>query len=122
MKSLAALFAVIAVTHLSYDPLSMIVGSPQEWFYILRGVEGATVFALLAKAQASILWGLVCLWGAMENSLTAICGVGYMVSATEPGRFAGLCDTQTGLPLYVLSLGIALALAAFIQERANAER
>lgn len=34
MKSLAALFAVIAVTHLAYDPLSMIVGSPQEWFYI----------------------------------------------------------------------------------------
>lgn len=121
MKRLAVLFAVIAVTHLAYDPLSMIVGSPQEWFYILRGVEGATVFALLAKAQASLLWGLVCLWGAMESSLTAICGVGYMVSPTTPAQFSGLCDAQTGLPLSVLTVGIALALAAFIQERANAK-
>lgn len=121
MKSLAALFLVIAVTHIAYDPLAMIFGTPQEWFYILRGIEGATVFAILAKAQASLLWGIVCMWGAMENSLTAICGAGYMMSPSTPARFTGLCDTQTGLPLSVLTVGIALALAAFIQERANAE-
>lgn len=122
MKRLAVLFLVIAVTHLAYDPLAMIVGSPQEWFYILRGVEGATVFALLAKAHESMLWAVVCLWGAMENSLTAVCGAGYMLSPATPDRFSGLCDLQTGLPLSVLTVGIALALAAFIQERANAER
>lgn len=122
MKRLAILFAVIAVTHLAYDPLSMIVGSPQEWFYILRGVEGATVFALLAKAQASLLWGIVCLWGALESSLTAICGVGYMVSPTTLAKFSGLCDAQTGLPLSLLTVAVALVLAAFIQEQAHAER
>ena len=122
MKRLVALFLVVAMTHIAYDPLSMIVGSPQEWFYILRGIEGATVFAMLAKAQASLLWVGVCLWGTLENSLTSVCGMGYMVSPTTPSRFSGLCDTQTGLPLSLLTVGIALALAAFIQERANAER
>lgn len=121
MKRLAVLFFVIAMTHIAYDPLSMIFGSPQEWFYILRGIEGATVFAMLAKAQASLLWIGVCLWGALENSMTAVCGVGYMVRPTTPAHFSGLCDTQTGLPLSVLTVGIALALAAFIQERANAK-
>lgn len=119
---MAALFAVIAVTHLAYDPLSMIGGSPQEWFYILRGVEGATVFALLAKAQASLMWGIVCLWGAFENSLTAVCGVGYMVSPTTPAQFSGLCDAQTGLPMSLLTVVVALVLAAFIQEQVHAER
>lgn len=121
MKALAVLFLVIAVTHIAYDPLAMIFGTPQEWFYILRGIEGATVFAMLAKAQASLLWVFVCLWGAMENSLTAVCGAGYMLSPVATSRFSGLCDVQTGLPLSVLTVGIALALAAFIQERANAE-
>ncbi len=122
MKSLAALFLVIAMTHIAYDPLAMLFGTPQEWFYVLRGIEGATVFALLAKAHASLLWLVVCLWGAFENSLTAVCGLGYMASQETPAKFSGLCDAQTGLPLSVLTVAIALVLAAFIQERGHAER
>lgn len=127
-KGLATLLLVLVLgTHYAPELLADLYGDPAKaaraLFYVARGIEGsvlfATVWALAPRKPRGAFVGitLACCWGALEEAQTAVCrlSIGIANTATA-GRFSGLCDAATGLPIYALTMFLALALAAFSQE------
>lgn len=117
MKGLAvALLFVLAVTHFGYDAIAL--GYPDQaaaakaWFYMLRGIEGVVLFAVVAYLTKSLPVLLVCLLGMFEEGMTAACRAGKPIGES-PGyaAFSGLCGQEwhtVGLVgLGLVALGIA---------------
>lgn len=120
MKHLAVpLLLLVAVTHFGYEVLAMAYqqqeAAARAWFYVLRGVEGLVLFALIASLVRSRAVIAVCILGASEESLTAACRVSKPIGEL-PGYapFAGLCGREwyfAGLiALGLVALGIAYDL------------
>lgn len=114
----AILLLIVAITHYGYDPICTVVPflghSAKGVFYILRGFEGAILFAVIWYLRPA-LWA-VCLWGLLEEGETAVC----RIAAGFPGvpvatAWSGLCGDLTGLPLYML--GIVYAAILVTRER-----
>jgi hypothetical protein len=111
-RSAAWLLLLVAFTHYAADPLSAWLGfRAATWFYVLRGLEGAALFWLLRRLSPARAWRWCCTWGAVEEMLTAGCGAAMMLRPVYPGPFQGLCDAQTGLPLYQIGVAAAAVLA-----------
>ena len=111
------MLALIAGTHLLPDPLGALTGiDPSTWFYVLRGIEGAGLCILVwrLRRRPSRVWKAICAWGLIESLLTSACGVAYMVRPAYPGPYEGLCDAETGLPIYAISVIIAAGLAMLV--------
>lgn len=120
MRSLAvALLLLIAATHYGYDLISLAYSQPEAaakaWFYILRGIEGAALFlvvAVMAKHRAVLI---VCLLGSSEEGLIALCRASKPIGGV-PGYapFTGLCGQEwyfVGLiAMGLTALGIAYDL------------
>lgn len=105
---------LIAVAGMHYSPDVLAAGGwgdAPTWFYILRGVFGAGVFWVWRNAKPSRVWWGLCVWGFVEESMVSTCGTLYLAKPVLPGGFEGLCDKQTGLPLYAIGLTIVAVLA-----------
>ena len=121
-KALAiGLLVLVCVTHYLPDNLGAMYPDPQAatkaWFYVLRGVEGACLFLLVAILSGGwivrTVWA-VCAWGFAEEAQTALCRLSKPIT-TVPGveLFSGLC----GKEWYVAGLFAALVIGAFILDR-----
>lgn len=106
---------VVAVTHFG---TVMLDGPQQEqWgFYILRGVEGAVLFGLLALELKDKPWGrlalFACILGAFQEAETAVCGAflyGYNESTPD-----GLCIAKFGIWPYALA---GATIAVFLMRK-----
>lgn len=134
MKRLASLLLVLCViTHYAYEPLAEFYTDPDHAaraiFYALRGVEGAVLYGLVwrlawclarkrAAYSAAAFGGvsLACAWGVLESAQTAVCRVAVGIGeAAESERYSGLCDAATGLPVYGLTMLVALVVASLVQ-------
>ena len=106
MKSLAAiLLLVVALVHYGYDLIAIgyenATQAAKAWFYILRGAEGAVLFAVIA-ALAHQRWGrrswvvaLPCIWGMAEEAQTSICRLGKPTTESPRNElFSGLCGSE----------------------------
>lgn len=107
------LLVVISVCHYGYAPLCDLVpalrGQERGVFYTLRGIEGAVLFLVIWRLRP-ILWPYV-LWGAFEESETAVCRISAGFPATPTGSpWTGLCDQVTHWPLSMLGIVIAAIL------------
>lgn len=114
MRLAVGLLLLVALTHYGYEPIAAlwpgnVAGAV---FYILRGIEGAGLFALLV-AHPHYGWPvqLVAAWGFVEEAQTAICRIGKGVMtapAVEP--YQGLC----GWPAYSIGVILMAAIAAVL--------
>lgn len=118
MRLAAALLLLVALTHFAYDHIAQAYGDPpaaaRAWFYLLRGIEGAGLFAVIA-CLARNRWVLaVCCLGMFEESQTSICRAARPI-AERPAveLFQGLC----GEPWYGAGLFLAALVAASLIDR-----
>lgn len=92
-----ALLLLVAATHYGYAPLAVAFddtdAAARALFYVFRGVEGTALFALVGVLSRHPAVWAVCLWGAVEESQTAVCrlGAGIDTDASAVDLFAGLC-------------------------------
>jgi hypothetical protein len=120
MRLAMLLLALVAGCHYLYDPLSLLyekqAAAAPAIFYILRGIEGAALFAIIATLRKSPMVLAVCAWGMYEESQTAICRLSRGI-ANQPayGIFEGIC----GRGWYSIGLIVALALATLCLDREN---
>lgn len=105
----AALLLLVAVTHYGYpDPASW-------WFYILRGIEGAVLFLVIAWHSKGLLF-LAALWGALEEAQTGVCGY---LSMNEPTTDQQLCIQAFGPWPYALLAATAIVYLWGNRDRKN---
>lgn len=120
MKRLAVpLLVVVAATHFGYDVLALAYqqqeAAARAWFYVLRGLEGFVLFAVIAAQTRERALFAVCLLGMSEESLTAACRVSRPIGEI-PGYepFVGLCGRgwyfAGVIALGLLALGLAYDL------------
>lgn len=113
------LLLLVAVTHFGYELIALGYeqrdAAARAWFYILRGVEGAALFGVIASLVRSRAVLAVCILGLSEESMTAACRASKPIGESlgyEP--FAGLCGQEwyfAGLiALGLVALGIAYDL------------
>ena len=99
-----ALFAAVLVTHYGYY-----LAQPEHVeavFYVLRGIEGAILFAIIASYMRDVLAVAACWLGVFEESQTAVCGMtGYGI---EVPYASGLCLEQFGYWPYAVFAASAL--------------
>jgi len=83
-------------------------------YYMLRGIEGTALFAVVAILARNRWVFLVCLFGMFEESQTTICRAAKPI-AERPAveLFKGLC----GEPWYGAGLFIALLLATCMADK-----
>ena len=110
MKLAVFLLLLVAATHYGYDVLAMSYADPVQagkaWFYILRGVEGAALFGIVAAMAKRPAVFIVCLFGMVEESQTAICRASLPI-AEQPAvaAFSGLCGSSWAMAwLFALAL------------------
>jgi hypothetical protein len=106
------LLLVVGVTHFGYDWIAKLYeqqdAAARAWFYMLRGVEGAALFGVIATLARSAAVFAVCLLGMFEESLTTACRASKPIGESLGyAPFAGLC----GREWYFAGL-IALGLVA----------
>ncbi len=110
----ALLLLAIAATHYGYDVacavLPSMAHSAKGLFYVLRGCEGAVLFAVIAYLRPAVF--PVCLWGMVEEGETAICRLasGPLDKAPLATAWSGLCGDEIGVPLYMLGITAAAIL------------
>jgi hypothetical protein len=117
-------------THYGYDPLASLYSDPsltiaederrvaqaaRDWFYVLRGFEGTFLFALVGLLAGRPLVWAVCLWGAIEELQTAVCGMAYPLRMPPYESFRGLC----GNGWYSIGLFVSALIAVKILDRGN---
>jgi hypothetical protein len=103
---------MVACTHYGYDHLAALYPEPARVtgaiFYVLRGLEGAALFAVVGILSRS--WWVVasCLWGAVEEGQTAVCrlAAGIDVKQSVP-LFNGLCGQEA----YWMGIAAAAVIA-----------
>lgn len=125
------LLVLVVVTHYSYELLATMYSDQQAaakaWFYILRGVEGCLLFAVIwtlcpRKPRAAFVGAsIACAWGMLEEAQTAACRIAMPIAniASAPA-FRGLCDVVTGWPIYAATMFAALVVASLAQESGDA--
>lgn len=110
------LLLTVCVVHFGYDWIAKAYPDPEAaakaWFYMLRGLEGVILFALLAYAFRHRAVIALCLLGMFEEGMTTACRASKPISGVlgyEP--FSGLCGPEWyRLGLCLLGL-IALGMA-----------
>lgn len=117
MKPLSVLLLIaVALTH--YGPELIALGYPNQeaaakaWFYMLRGLEGAILFAVIASIKKTRAVLAVCALGFWEESLTVACRASKPIGDSPAWLpFSGLCGQEWYFS-GAIALGIvALALA-----------
>ena len=93
-----ALLVVILLTHYGYPDKEA-----SWWFYIFRGIEGTILFLTIYCPTKNAVVSFACIWGALEEASTAVCGFVEMGSQ-EQGQ---LCIQAFG-PLPYAVIGSAL--------------
>jgi hypothetical protein len=114
------LLVLIAGTHYFYEILASAYqdqgAAARAIFYALRGIEGAALFVVIGLlARRPLVW-LVCLWGAFEESQTAVCRLARGID-NVPGyeAFQGLC----GNGWYTLGLMAMAGLAGHMLDKGD---
>ena len=118
MRLAAALLFLIAIVHYAYDPLASAytdkATAARGIFYVLRGVEGSALFILIGLLIRRPLVMAICLWGALEEAQTSVCGMAHGLVDKHPYEpFVGLC----GAEMYWLGVVIAACLAVMLLDR-----
>lgn len=107
----ALLLLAIGVTHFGYELIAKLYqdpGASKAWFYILRGMEGAFLYAVVMVLANSRAVAAVCSLGMIEEGLTAACRLSKPIGEVPAHiPFQGLC----GEGWYTSGL-IALAVVA----------
>lgn len=120
MRLAALLLVLVAATHYGYAPIAALFEDQDQaaraLFYVFRGLEGAALYAVIAfLVRHPAVWA-VCLWGAIEESQTAVCRLSSgIANEVRVDLFDGLC----GPGWYGLGVCIAAGLAASVVQGAR---
>jgi len=111
------LLAIVLVTHYGYY-LCATPTQAEAVFYVLRGIEGALLFAIIGASSKSMIMSAACWLGVFEESQTAVCGMtGYGI---EVPLASGLCIEQYGYwPYAVVAASAITYLWAHRDDRPN---
>lgn len=98
------LLAAVLITHYGYYLAQP--DNVEAVFYVLRGIEGAVLFAIIATYMREMFAVAACWLGVFEESQTAVCGMtGYGI---EVPFASGLCLEQFGYWPYAVFAASAL--------------
>lgn len=116
MRRATALLLLVAGTHYGYAPLASLFDDPdaaaRALFYVFRGLEGMALFVIVGMASRHPAVWAVCLWGAVEESQTAICRLGAGIdSDVGVALFDGLCGANWYWCGVVVAASFAMWLA-----------
>lgn len=118
MRLAAVLLLLVVLCHYTDSHLAQGYANPdaaaRAIFYMLRGVEGAALFVIVAGLARNRWVFAVCLFGMFEESQTTICRAAKPI-AERPAveLFKGLC----GEPWYGVGLFVAIVLAMHMADR-----
>ncbi len=124
MRLAVALLVLVGVTHfgpswiaLSYEQQE---AADRAWFYMLRGLEGVALFAVIACTYRYRAVIAVCLSGMFEEGMTTACRASKPIGGVLGYElFSGLCGREWyRLGLVLLGL-VALGLAYEIGRKAR---
>lgn len=119
------LLVVVVVTHFGYDPIagfydpSRQLAAAKAWHGVLRAIESCVLYGVVwyifpwAPVVARYAISIVCAWGILESGQIAACRLQFPMDRPPPdtGMYSGLCDLLSGLPLYMITLLVALSIA-----------
>ncbi len=121
------LLIIVLVTHMGYQPIGDLYTDPvragKAWHHVLRAFPEATLLYMLVWLLTP--WkplarrygvSMACAWGIFESFEIAACRLQFPVSQPPPSikPYIGLCDIATGKPVYMLTVGAVIAIAALI--------
>lgn len=119
MKLAVLLLVLVGGTHFAPDWIAIAYeqqdAAARAWFYMLRGIEGVGLFAILATLARSYAVFAVCLLGMFEEGMTTACRASKPIGEfLGYAPFSGLCGPEwyrVSLALLgVMSLGLAYEL------------
>jgi len=123
------LFGLTLGRHHGVDVVATLFDEPlfarRALFYAAGGIVGAALYALVwlltpwRPAETRIAVALVCCWGIMEESQTAICriGLGLGQPAPDGAMWRGLCDQLAGVPVSTMTLVLPVLIAYGLAQR-----
>lgn len=126
------LLCVIGAVHYGVDPLAQhftdAASARRALFYVAQGLKGVSLFALIAfmapRRITAIPLYLVCLWGAVEDSLVAGCRLARGIETSlDLGPWRGACSSGLQEPTFLFGPVIgAIAAGALLWEFDDAGR
>jgi hypothetical protein len=123
------LLVLVVLTHYSYDLIASFyanqLAAAKAWHSVLRAGEGTllylVVWSLVPLKPTAVRYGaaVACAWGVFESAQIAVCRLQYPMDRPPPDTalYTGLCDTATGLPIYMLTVFIVLCIAVLRKRR-----
>jgi hypothetical protein len=117
------LLVLVVTTHYGYALIANAYADPlvasKSWHSVLRAVESTVlylaVWSLTPREPVGVrcATAIACIWGAAESAQIAGCRLAFPMGQPPPGvsLYTGLCDTATGLPIYMLTVSIVLLVA-----------
>lgn len=106
------LLALLALRHYG----SELVEARWHAFTSVGGLIACLLLWQIKGKRWSMIWW-VCMFGISEEAQVFVCQATAAAEQVQAPRFSGLCEAQTGLPLYTLGLMVLAALAALWLDR-----
>lgn len=107
------LLALLAMTHYAYD----FFPRRHETALAFHGLLTVVLLWQLRGPSGRLLW-LVCLFGIVEGAQVFACQLALnWRAAPDVARFAGVCDSFSGVPLYGWGLVALVWLAAYVHDK-----
>ena len=124
------LLLIVALTHIAPDLIGSLypeanqVRAATAWHSVLRAVEATFLYLIVwllipwTPVVVRIAGSVVCAWGAAESFMIAGCRLQFPMSQPPPKTtlYTGLCDVATGWPVYMVTIGLVLAVS-FIKKK-----
>lgn len=114
----AVLLLVAVMANFAPEVLPIFLGgSDAAWAYVCFGIECAALWCLAFLHVQPMAARLICSWGIFEALQRPVCRLAFpMDHAVKLEHGQNLCDAAYGLPMGLLSIVLALFLAALVQE------
>jgi hypothetical protein len=117
------LLLMVAITHIGYSGIASLYDEPvraaKAWHSVLRAFPESTLLYLMVwnmtpwePISRRLGVSVACFLGACASFQIAMCRVQFPMDKPPPDveLYQGMCDKATGLPIYMLILGVILVL------------
>lgn len=105
------------MTHYTYD----FFPRRHETALAFHGLLTAVLLWQLRGPRSRVLW-IVSLFGIVEGIQVFVCQMASNWRSVTAPRFAGVCDSYSGLPLYGWGLIAMAFLAAYVHDKKGTHR
>lgn len=117
MSLRAVLLLSVSMPNYGYEAFASVFGgSMARWQYILEGVAGAVLFAVLMLAVRDRVAWAICAWGATECALKGVCGaIRLYEQEFAPGGY--VCASGESMSIIGASVALFIAWGMYAAKR-----